>query len=202
MGVAYFILPISNNWPWHSFQNGLTYQASTADGSIGQFHASAVKKRYPIPMLPMPWFHSTISRLEAEKLLDRNQDGQFLLRISHNTKGKYALAIRWVITWNSCGHPVEGTELIVTMLRVCTHVCLFGYGSVLGYLFIIYRHIFPSHVSVIPVSLAQWVCLLTTTATCSSLWDSPVWLCSAISHCIFPVNYELHVYLTYLDTSH
>lgn len=77
-------------------QDGLHYLASTSDGNIGQFPMSAVKKRTPIPMLPMPWYHSTISRLEAEKLLDRNQDGQFLFRTSQNTKGKYALAIRWV----------------------------------------------------------------------------------------------------------
>ena len=46
-------------------------------------------------MFPMPWFHSAISRLEAEKLLDRNQDGQFLLRESQHTKGVYALALRY-----------------------------------------------------------------------------------------------------------
>ena len=70
------------------------YQASAADGEIGLFSAAAILERPPVPMLPMPWFHGAISRLDAEKLLDRNQDGQFLLRASQNTQGVYALAVR------------------------------------------------------------------------------------------------------------
>ena len=66
-----------------------------SDGSMGLIHFSHIHEREPIPVVPMPWFHSAISRLDAEKLLDRNQDGHFLLRISQNTKGVYALAIRW-----------------------------------------------------------------------------------------------------------
>lgn len=45
-------------------------------------------------MVPMPWFHGPISRFDAEKLLDRNKDGQFLLRAGQHPKGVYALAVR------------------------------------------------------------------------------------------------------------
>ena len=58
--------------------------------------ASTILERHPVPMVPMPWFHGAISRFDAEKLLDRNQDGQFLLRTSQNTRGVYALAVRYV----------------------------------------------------------------------------------------------------------
>lgn len=75
-------------------QDGQYYQASATDGEIGLFSAAAILERPPVPMLPMPWFHGAISRLDAEKLLDRNQDGQFLLRASQNTQGVYALAVR------------------------------------------------------------------------------------------------------------
>ena len=75
-------------------QDRKNYQATAANGDVGLFPALAIMPRSPIPMLPMPWFHSAISRLEAEKLLDRNQDGQFLLRESQNTEGVYALALR------------------------------------------------------------------------------------------------------------
>ena len=35
-------------------------------------------------------------RFEAEKILDRNQDGQFLMRTSQSTEGIYALAVSYV----------------------------------------------------------------------------------------------------------
>lgn len=76
-------------------QDGQHYQAVLADGSMGLIHSSLVLQREPIQLHPMPWFHSSISRLDAEKLLDRNWDGQFLLRTSQNTKGVFALAIRY-----------------------------------------------------------------------------------------------------------
>ena len=82
----HFLLPF--------FQDRKNYQGTAANGDVGLFPANAIRQRSPIPMLPMPWFHSAISRLEAEKLLDRNQDGQFLLRESQHTKGVYALALR------------------------------------------------------------------------------------------------------------
>ena len=72
------------------------YQAVACDGSMGLVHCSSLLRRKAIPPLPMPWFHGAISRLDAEKLLDRNLDGQFLLRTSQNTKGVYALALRQV----------------------------------------------------------------------------------------------------------
>lgn len=75
-------------------QDGEHYQAVAADGSMGLIHRSSLLERQPISMWEMPWFHGAISRLDAEKLLDRNRDGQFLLRTSQNTKGVYALAIR------------------------------------------------------------------------------------------------------------
>lgn len=65
-----------------------------ADGSMGLIQRACILDRQPVSMWAMPWFHGTISRLDAEKLLDRNKDGQFLLRISQNTKGVYALAMR------------------------------------------------------------------------------------------------------------
>jgi len=61
---------------------------------MGLIGSSFILQRDSIPLLPMPWFHSTISRLDAEKLLDRNWEGQFLLRTSQSTKGIYALAMR------------------------------------------------------------------------------------------------------------
>lgn len=61
---------------------------------MGLIQHSSLLERHPIAMWDMPWFHGAISRLDAEKLLDRNRDGQFLLRISQNTKGVYALALR------------------------------------------------------------------------------------------------------------
>ncbi len=61
---------------------------------MGLIHCSSILERRPVPLYPMPWFHAAISRLDAEKLLDRNQEGQFLLRVSQNTKGVYALAMR------------------------------------------------------------------------------------------------------------
>lgn len=57
-------------------------------------HRGALLPRPPVPLHPMPWFHGTISRVEAESLLDRNTQGQFLLRTSQNTAGVYALAMR------------------------------------------------------------------------------------------------------------
>ena len=66
---------------------------------MGLIHHTSILERCPVPMWDMPWFHGAISRLDAEKLLDRNRDGQFLLRISQNTKGVYALGVRWV-----CSH--------------------------------------------------------------------------------------------------
>lgn len=70
------------------------YQAVASDGSMGLIHHSSLLERHPIQLWPMPWFHAAISRLDAEKLLDRNTGGQFLLRTSQNTNGVYALAIR------------------------------------------------------------------------------------------------------------
>ena len=37
-----------------------------------------------------------VRRFEAEKILDRNQDGQFLMRTSQSTEGIYALAVSYV----------------------------------------------------------------------------------------------------------
>ncbi len=78
---------------------------------------SAVLRRPSIPLFPMPWFHGAITRLEAEKLLDRNQDGQFLFRTSQNTKGVYALALRCVCV---CVHARVCVQACVC---VCAHVC-------------------------------------------------------------------------------
>ena len=103
-------------------QGGQHYQASAADGEIGLFPSSAILKRPPVPMVPMPWFHGAISRLDAEKLLDRNQDGQFLLRTSQNTQGVYALAIRWVKTFSFPDSPEkqkEGQVFQITYLVTC-----------------------------------------------------------------------------------
>ena len=75
-------------------QDNEHYQAVGSDGSMGLVHRSNLLERRAIPPLPMPWFHAAISRLDAEKLLDRSLEGQFLLRTSQNTKGVYALALR------------------------------------------------------------------------------------------------------------
>lgn len=77
-------------------QDGDHYQGVASDGSMGMVQRSALLQRQAVPPWPMPWFHAAISRLDAEKLLDRNLDGQFLLRTSQNTKGVYALALRQV----------------------------------------------------------------------------------------------------------
>ena len=66
---------------------------------MGLVHHDALLERPAIQLWPMPWFHGPISRLDAEKLLDRNTEGQFLLRTSQNTKGVYALAMRLVIIY-------------------------------------------------------------------------------------------------------
>lgn len=84
---------------WMSFfffpcQDGEHYQGIASDGSMGLVHRASFLERRPVPLLSMPWFHGAISRLDAEKLLDRNHEGQFLLRTSQNTKGVYALAVR------------------------------------------------------------------------------------------------------------
>ena len=80
-------------------QDGEHYQGVASDGSMGMVHRSALLERPAIPPWPMPWFHGALSRLDAEKLLDRKLEGQFLLRTSQNTKGVYALALRQVGVW-------------------------------------------------------------------------------------------------------
>jgi len=118
---SFFSLPLHNNAHTHTHllppsfsQDGQHYQASAADGEIGLFSVAAILERPPVPMLPMPWFHGAISRLDAEKLLDRNQDGQFLLRASQNTQGVYALAVRLdLIVWLA--------RIGCVMSWLCTH---------------------------------------------------------------------------------
>lgn len=94
-------------------------QATVADGSVGLVPMSSVLERPGVMLQPMPWFHGPITRysllsnrvtgsnsteasthwntllyrFEAEKILDRNQDGQFLMRTSQSTEGIYALAV-------------------------------------------------------------------------------------------------------------
>ena len=110
-----FFIPLSSLSP--SFQDHMHYQAAASDGSIGLFPASAILDRSPVPMHPMPWFHGAITRLESEKLLDRNQDGQFLFRTSQNTKGIYALALRLVhniyVTGTNCAFFIFRTALCI-----------------------------------------------------------------------------------------
>ena len=64
------------------------------DGSVGLVPIACILRRPAVSMVPMPWFHGTISRFDAEKLLDRNKDGQFLLRAGQHPQGVYALAVR------------------------------------------------------------------------------------------------------------
>jgi c-src tyrosine kinase len=54
---------------------------------------SSILERPGVALQPLPWFHGPITRFEAEKILDRNQDGQFLMRTSQSTEGIYALAV-------------------------------------------------------------------------------------------------------------
>ncbi|CAI8035156.1 Tyrosine-protein kinase CSK [Geodia barretti] len=68
-------------------------QATAADGSVGLVPMSSILERPGVVLQPMPWFHGPITRFEAEKILDRNQDGQFLMRTSQSTEGIYALAV-------------------------------------------------------------------------------------------------------------
>ncbi len=39
------------------------------------------------------WFHGKLTREEAEKLLERGKNGQFLVRESQNFKGDYTLCV-------------------------------------------------------------------------------------------------------------
>lgn len=68
-------------------------QAASADGSVGVVQMSSILERPRVMLQPMPWYHGPITRFEAEKILDRNQDGQFLMRTSQSTEGIYALAV-------------------------------------------------------------------------------------------------------------
>lgn len=67
---------------------------SGPDGATGLVPVACILRRPAVSMVPMPWFHGPISRFDAEKLLDRNKDGQFLLRAGQHPKGVYALAVR------------------------------------------------------------------------------------------------------------
>ena len=43
------------------------------------------------------WFHGKISRQDAEQLLDRNDNGLFLVRESVNYQGDYSLSVWYVV---------------------------------------------------------------------------------------------------------
>ena len=53
---------------------------------------------------PTRWFHGSVTRFEAEKLLDRNRLGQFLVRSTQHGKGVFAVSLRCVAVdvWYVC----------------------------------------------------------------------------------------------------
>ncbi|KAL5473852.1 hypothetical protein EMCRGX_G028414 [Ephydatia muelleri] len=73
--------------------DALSIKMAGPNGSTGLVPVASTLRRLAVSMVPMPWFHGTVSRFDAEKLLDRNKDGQFLLRAGQHPQGVYALAV-------------------------------------------------------------------------------------------------------------
>lgn len=70
------------------------YRASNHLGHVGMIPYNYVKeKKRAVKLHAMPWFHGKISRQDAEQLLDRNDDGLFLVRESVNYQGDYSLSV-------------------------------------------------------------------------------------------------------------
>ena len=43
------------------------------------------------------WFHGKLTRDEAENMMDKHKNGQFLIRESQNYKGDFTLCVRYTL---------------------------------------------------------------------------------------------------------
>ncbi|XP_065355005.1 probable serine/threonine-protein kinase DDB_G0282963 isoform X2 [Calliphora vicina] len=59
----------------------------------GVLHAQQQQKKCEVKLNAMPWFHGSITRDEAEHLLQPREDGLFLVRESTNFPGDYTLCV-------------------------------------------------------------------------------------------------------------
>ncbi|WAR00882.1 CSK-like protein, partial [Mya arenaria] len=69
------------------------YKAKKGTGEEGMIPATYVQKRKEVSLHAMPWHHGTISRQEAEELLEGKPDGMFLIRDSVHFQGDFTLSV-------------------------------------------------------------------------------------------------------------
>ncbi|XP_069137994.1 tyrosine-protein kinase CSK-like isoform X2 [Argopecten irradians] len=69
------------------------YKGRDGAGREGMIPATYVQRRREVPLHAMPWFHGSISREQAESLLQNMEDGVFLVRDSVHYRGDFTLSV-------------------------------------------------------------------------------------------------------------
>ncbi|OWF54088.1 Tyrosine-protein kinase CSK [Mizuhopecten yessoensis] len=69
------------------------YKGRNGSGREGMVPATYVQRRREVPLHAMPWFHGSISREQAENLLQDMEDGVFLVRDSVHYRGDFTLSV-------------------------------------------------------------------------------------------------------------
>lgn len=87
----------TNGTPWNSTSSlSPTISNASTNSSTNlqqQLHQQQSHRKCEVKLNAMPWFHGSISRDEAEHLLQPREDGLFLVRESTNFPGDYTLCV-------------------------------------------------------------------------------------------------------------
>ncbi|XP_071171781.1 tyrosine-protein kinase CSK-like isoform X1 [Mytilus galloprovincialis] len=77
------------------------YKGKNESGQEGMVPATYLQKRKEVQLHAMPWYHGSITREQAEDLLQFKEDGVFLLRDSVHFRGDFTLS---VVYYNKVEH--------------------------------------------------------------------------------------------------